>query len=146
MRRPVARREAQVGSAKLRHLSPGAQAGELQGRIYAARDDDWHVGRKVVEQESDDAVDAFGIDLVVGVKDYEQLVGDAGYLVDQGSRQCFDTWRFRRTQRRENTLLDPLLNRSQCGYVDKTKTAPGGCLTRSVTPGRGTSRPHSCAT
>src|SRR3712207_3579517 len=109
-------REAQVGRAKHNHLSPGAQAGERQGRIYAAREDELHVGRKIIEQERDDAVDGFGIDQVVVVEDYEQLVRNASYLVDQGSRQRFDTWWFRRMQRRENTLPDPLLDRSQCGY------------------------------
>jgi hypothetical protein len=67
-------REAQFGGAKLSYLAPGAQPCERQGWIYTTRDDELHVGRKVIEQERDDPVYRLLLDYMVVIEDHGKLI------------------------------------------------------------------------
>ena len=84
--------KAQVGGAQFGQLTADAQAGQRQGRVFAAGDDQVHLRRQVLDEEGQGLVNRFGIDQVVVVKDENEIVGDGGNFVEQGSQHRFD-WR-----------------------------------------------------
>src|SRR5215217_8099947 len=101
--------EAQLGGSDLGHLVPRAQLGEGKGWIRAAGDDEVSVPWQVLQQERGSLMDGPGVDHVVVVEDYgDLLVPYVGQLVDQSSHYRLDRGELRQTQRGQNPLADPL--------------------------------------
>src|SRR5918994_2751700 len=70
----------------------------------------------MLEQESDDPVDGFGVDRMVVVENEGKLSGQGSELVDKGGRYSLDARWLRRTQRGENALANPPLDEPKCGH------------------------------
>jgi hypothetical protein len=66
--------------------------------VRAAGDDEVDVLRQVLQQERGSLMDGPGVDHVVVVEDYSDLVSYVGQLVDQGSHYRLDAWELRRAQ------------------------------------------------
>ena len=97
-----------MSGIELRHLISGAQRYEWQGRVDAARDDEVHVGRQVLEQESDYLVDALGIDHVVVIENYADLSRKIGEFIDEGAKHRFHPRRLGRAKRGKDTFAELL--------------------------------------
>src|SRR5215204_3081204 len=75
-----------------------------------------YVGRQPLQQERNDPMDLIGVDEMVVIENYGQVVREVGELVDKGACQPFNGRRSWRTQRGENTLPDLLLDSLERGH------------------------------
>jgi len=79
------------------------------GRVQAAGDDEEDVLRQVLQQESSSLMYKPGVDHVIVVEDYGDILAlYFGQLVDQDSHYRLDRRELRQTQRGQNPLADPL--------------------------------------
>ena len=62
--------------------------------------------RQVLDQKADRGVNRCGIDLVVIVKDKDDVVRDGGDLIEEVGQDGFGRWCRRRSQHSERALAD----------------------------------------
>ena len=76
-------RKAQIVLPDFKHLSPGPQAGDGQGRVLPRQNDQVNLGREMVQQKGQLVVNGWGVDDVIVVEGQDDGDRNGGDVVDQ---------------------------------------------------------------